>query len=704
MSLDELNEKQKEAVMTTEGYVRVIAGAGSGKTKALTNRYVYLVDELGISPDNIACITFTNKAANEMKYRIRGMIGDLDVGYISTIHGLCVKILRESIHCVNYPRTFMIMDEDDQDSVLKKVYKDIGVLPKQFSLRQAKDMICNRKCGEYEDGYIDICSLTDGSANYMYQDARDLESKIYYGYIAEQRKNFALDFDDLILFTLHILLNNAQILRRWQEQFIYIMVDEFQDVSFLQYKLITMLADYNKNLFVVGDPDQTIYSWRGANVELILDFDKDFKAKTIVMDDNYRSTDNVLAVSNSLIQKNVQRVKKDLFAKRGSGDKVQYHHCKTQEEEGNWVADKIKDLHEKGMKYANIAILYRAHYVSRSIEEALMNAKVPYVLYSGTAFYARKEIKDILSYMRLVAIEDDLSFMRIINEPKRGIGQKRLDRLVEYQNEHGGTLYQALKECLQDEAFKKTGAKEFVEVIDSLKGRWETMPVLDITDEILQKTGYEKALQDAGEDERLDNIAELCNSIQLFDANDDGLGMAEYLQDVSLFTNTDKTSKENGVKLMTIHTAKGLEFPCVFVVGMNEGVFPGSKIHSLEEMEEERRIAYVAFTRAEDLLFITDSEGYTYNGGFRYPSRFIFNIDENVLNYRDELDDDLIQMTEEYISRQEGQGEEHRIGDRVFHKAFGFGDIIDVDRAKGMYLIQFDEIATPRKIRADALE
>ena len=433
--IDELNEQQKEAVTTTEGYVRIIAGAGTGKTKALTYRYAYLVDELGISTSNILCVTFTNKAAREMSKRIRQMIGDSDTGYICTFHGFCVKLLREDIHAINYPQNFVVMDSEDTEDILKTVYENANIQSRTYTFDMARDHISAMKNEMQHIAYLEDISNDRLLADY--EKASDIPEKVFLGYLYEQKKVYGLDYDDLITIALHILRTDAEKCRKWQERMMYVMVDEFQDVSGNQYALAEILSGYHRNLFIVGDPDQTIYTWRGARIEYILEFDKNHEnTQTIFLDTNYRSTPDILAVSNSLIEKNRNRLPHRLVAVKSPEARPLYVHSRTTGDEAQWVTNEIKRLVEAGTKYSDIAVLYRSHFVSRSIEEAFIKTKIPYILYSGTEFYKRKEIKDVLAYLRMVAYADDLSFRRVINEPKRNFGKKRMSMLKSYCETH----------------------------------------------------------------------------------------------------------------------------------------------------------------------------------------------------------------------------------------------------------------------------
>ena len=701
--IDELNEQQREAVTTTEGYVRIIAGAGTGKTKALTYRYAYLVDELGISTSNILCVTFTNKAAREMSKRIRQMIGDSDTGYICTFHGFCVKLLREDIHAINYPQNFVVMDSEDTEDILKTVYENAHIQSRTYTFDMARDHISAMKNEMQHIAYL--ADISNDRLLADYENASDIPEKVFLGYLYEQKKVYGLDYDDLITIALHILRTDAEKCRKWQERMMYVMVDEFQDVSGNQYALAEILSGYHRNLFIVGDPDQTIYTWRGARIEYILNFDAEHEdTKTVFLDVNYRSIPEILAVSNSLIEKNKKRLPHRLEAYKKSGRRPQYIHSKTTGDEARWMTAEIQKLISTGNSYSDIAVIYRSHFVSRSIEEAFIKSKIPYTLYSGVEFYKRKEIKDVLAYLRMIVYSDDLSFRRVINEPKRNFGKKRMALLKAYADSHRCSLYNALLDLLEEKSVKTTGATVFVDIIEGFKKTYKEKKLTDLVTEILEQTGYEVMLRQSGEQERLDNLAELKQSIDEFEkTSGEENTLEEYLQSIELYTNSDKEQDKETVKMMTIHTAKGLEFPYVFVCGVNEGIFPSKHVDTEDMLEEERRMAYVACTRAERGLYISDAEGLNYDDSFRYPSRFIFNIDLDSIDYVNELPQRLVDDTKSYIAANEARiyppDTELKPGDRVRHKVFGEGVITDIRGDIGCYVIKFDKVATERNLK-----
>lgn len=704
--LQGLNAAQYEAVTTTEGMVRVIAGAGSGKTRALSRRFAYLVNEIGILPGNILCVTFTNKSANEMRQRIHLLTGDNDTGYINTFHGFCVSVLQEDSYAVQYPKSFLVLDHADIDAMLKIIYEECGLTLRNMTFSKARDMIEIRKLKKDPLYYLDLIRMSLEELQEKYKTAVETQDIIFYGYLYQQKKCFGLDYDDLILFTLYIFEQNEEIREKWQKRLEYIMIDEFQDIDKLQYRLMEVLCGYHKNLFIVGDPDQTIYTWRGADVKFLLDFDKHFPGvKTIMMMENYRSTPEILSVANSLIAKNQNRMQKDLLPTLSGGKPVLCHHGKTAEEEAIWMAKKIEELHQDGVPYREITILYRAHYLTRTVEEVFLKEKIPYTIYSGIQFFGRMEIKDALSYLRMLAYKDDLSFARIANVPKRNLGERRMAFLREYAEQNQCSLYDALRKNLEHEMMKGTKAASFVSLIENLASNAAERPVSEVLSEILDMSGYEKMLRTEGSQERLDNLAELKQSIYEYETTcGEEATLEHYLTHVALFTNSDLESGKDQVRMMTVHSAKGLEFPYVFLCGMNEGIFPSRKTNTKQAMEEERRLAFVAVTRAEKGLFLTEAEGRNFDGSMRYPSRFLLDIDEKYLTHTEPLAKDryaearcYIAGKERYLEEQE-KGASFISGDWIQHPIFGKGSILEVDTERGAYLIRFDEMETFRSI------
>ncbi len=698
--LKTLNPQQLEAATTTEGYIRVIAGAGSGKTKTLTARYMYLVDQLGISTANILCVTFTNKAAAEMKKRIRHQLPDQDLGRITTFHGFCVGLLKEDCHVIQYPTTFIVLDEEDKEAMLKTVFEDIGITNRDLTIKEAVDHIGWRKGGR---GYVKTLIGDPEKLLHLAESASTLKDKIMYRYFYEQRKCYGLDFDDLVYFALYVLEQDKAAREKWQGRMEYIMVDEFQDIDKDQYALADILSGYHQNLFVVGDPDQTIYTWRGADVKFILEFDSRHSGvQTIYLNTNYRSVPQILAASNALIDKNRERLKKQLTAVRPDARKPLYFHAKTNQLEADWMTANMRALQEGGMSYSQMSVLYRAHYVSRAVEESLIRNKIPYILYSGVEFYKRKEIKDVLCYLRMLYSGDDVSFLRTVNEPRRGVGRTRIAALKLYAQNHGCSLYEALLANLETDLFRRCKAKEYVRLIEKYKAIYDDMDLTDILAGMLSESGYETMLRTSGEEERLDNLAELKQAIYEFERKaGEEVTLGNYLDHAALFTNMDQTEKTQAVKLMTIHSAKGLEFPVVFLCGMSEGIFPGKRANTRERLEEERRLCYVAFTRAKDRLFLSDAAGTNYDGSFRYPSRFLFNAEKENVEYAVPLDPELEERALEQIRKTEdvevpSQKSTELVGKRVLHPVFGEGSVIGIPRGQEGVIVQFDTIVTPR--------
>ena len=752
MNLEDLNEEQRQAVTTTEGYVRVIAGAGSGKTRALTYRFAYLVNEIGILPSHILCVTFTNKAAAEMRKRIRELTGDNDTGYVSTFHGFCVSVLQEDSNAVSYPKSFLVLDNSDINAMLQIIYEERGLTLRQMTFSNARDMIEIRKLFKEPHYYEDLITMSLEQIHQKYLTATKPDDIIFYGYLYQQKKCFGLDYNDLLKFVLYIFQTNDAIRQKWQERLEYIMIDEFQDIDMIQYEVMKALCPYHNNLFVVGDPDQTIYTWRGADIRYLLEFDKKFPGvRTIMMNRNYRSTKPILDVANSLISKNKGRIKKDLVTGGESlplaptadafsatpspkGDTPlksplpSYYHAASAEDEAAYITKKIRELTENTVvepvettaefnnmvstssttqkfSLSDIAILYRAHYISRPIEEVFQREKIPYSLNSGLPFFDRAEIKDALSYLRMIAYKDDLSFLRTVNQPKRNVGERRINALKEYVEENGGSLYDALKILVAEPLFANTTAQKYIDLIESFSVTYHGRQMSEVFSHLMNESGYELALRTEGSQERLDNLAELKQSIYEYETScGEECTLENYLAHAALYTNADIATTKNAIRLMTVHTAKGLEFPVVFIAGLNENTFPSKKTDTLEAMEEERRLAFVAVTRAQKLLYLTEAEGFSQVSGSRYPSRFIFDIDRELLNYEVELPQQLIAKTKLYVQESQTKLQKKSElaglakGDTVEHGILGRGIVLEIDETAGTYTVQFEKTATPRKM------
>lgn len=702
-SLAGLNEGQLQAVQATEGYIRVVAGAGTGKTRTLTRRYGYLVEAGGVSPGHILAVTFTNKAANEMKQRVRSMVGDGDTGYICTFHALGLMILKEDLHTLGWPQNFLVLDEEDKNSLLRTVFEDMGMTLKEMSLRKAADLTDDMK---WDLAYVPLLTgESDEPLLELIDREQNRRKQMFYRYLYEQRKIYALDFEDLVDMAVSLLRQNKEVREKWARRFEYVMVDEFQDIDGKQYELCDMLASCHKNLFVVGDPDQTIYTWRGADVHYILDFPNKYPdAQTIVLTENYRSTSEILAAANALIEKNQQRVERRLHAVNGPGPVPPYYHAKDVGTEAKFIVGRLKELKEAGNDWRDMAILYRAHYVSRSLEDALLHAKIPYAVYGGMEFYGRKEIKDAICYLRMLAVGDDLAFARVVNEPRRGVGKKRMAFLRAYAQQKGCTLYGALLDNLDAPLIASSDAASFVSLLRAYES-YDGMKMSELLSHLLTESGYMKMLKTLGDGDRLDNIAELLQSLEEYEASaGEQTTLSDFLAEVALFTDRDREDRKDSVKLMTVHNAKGLEFPHVIVASLNEGIFPSRKTDTAERMEEERRLCYVAATRAEKTLTLTEAAGVSHEGTARYPSRFLFEMGKEHLNYLVELDPGWVREAQSYI-----RGTQKRMaipkdplspGTRVEHALFGKGTILEVQKDQQCLSIRFDS-GRERTIRFD---
>ena len=599
-----------------------------------------------------------------------------------------------------------MLDNSDIDIMLQTIYEERGLSLRDKTFSDARDMIEMLKLCERRNYYVDMISMSLEDLWKKYDEAEAVKDIIFYGYLYQEKKCFGLDYNDLLVFTVHIFKSNEEVRLKWQKRLEYIMIDEFQDIDQPQYELMEILCAYHGNLFIVGDPDQTIYSWRGANGRYLIDFDRAFpEQKTIMMMKNYRSTPEIIAAANSLIETNKSRIKKDLIPTLPAGKRVVCHRAPGQEDEAKWIAAMIRDLEKEGTPLRDITVLYRAHYVTRQVEEVLLKEKIPYTIYSGVQFFGRSEIKDALSYLRMIAYKDDLSFTRICNKPKRNLGKRRLAFLKEYAEQHGTSLYETLKMNLDEPLMKSTKASAFVSLIEAYAENSEGRQISDILSSILNDSGYEKMMRTEGSQERLDNLAELKQSIYDYEATcGEETDLGHYLSHVALFSNADAEAGGDKVKLMTVHAAKGLEFPHVILCGMSEGIFPSRKIRTRPAMEEERRLAFVAMTRAEKGLYLTMSDGRNLDGSPRYPSRFILDIDQDLIEYTSPLDEGLIRETREYIKMKDTFLEDEREkkafepGQRVRHSIFGEGTVTDIDTKKGAHIVLFDDMDTTRAI------
>ena len=688
----ELNEKQQQAVEATEGRVRVVAGAGSGKTRVIAHRYAFLVNEVGISPGNILCLTFTNKAAQEMKRRISGMVDRGSVNdFICTIHSFCAKFLRREIYRIGYPKNFTIIDEEDAKQLAKQAMIEFDIDRRKITAERFLKSVAALK-GYEPTQYIQKHLLPNSSSF-----APDATVR----YLRLQLKHFALDYDDLLYFTLYILNHFPEARKYWTEKLNYLMVDEVQDCTGDDWKLLHALTQHHGNLFIVGDPDQAIYEWRGANPKIFVDF----KAKTdIILARNYRSTPDILEVANRIIENNKNRVPKDLYTIKLNERQPVHLHSKSEKEEADFIASRIEEGIKSGMTPNQFAVLYRSSFLSRQIEQALLKHKLPYTVWGGVRFFERKEIKDVLSYLRLVASEDDdLSFRRIINLPARKFGDSSMKTLTLIAEEEQIPLMTALRRHIAEKPFNKPSLIAFINLIDGARERIPLMRVSDLADWVMKESGLGDHYRNDEEEERLENIAELINSMKEFEAGriDEGdADLISYLQEVALYTNVDRTLDSEKVRLMTIHQAKGLEFPEVFVIGLTEGVFPNHR--SIRERredgeEEERRLMYVAVTRAEKMLWLCESEGYMNDtGALKYPSRFISEVPDWMLKREGVMDPALLEGTRQMVAmlREELGGNAEKPlpnGTRVSHKIFGEGVIEAYDASSKSYKVRFGD-------------
>ena len=631
-----LNDKQYEAVVTTEGPCLVIAGAGSGKTKVLTHKIAYLIGEKQVKPWNILAITFTNKAANEMKERIENLVGDVAADiWMGTFHSICVRILRRFIDRIGFDSSFIIFDTSDQRTLVKTCIKAIGLDDKMFTDRSVLSEISNAKNEMLEPEQYTVRANGDFR--------KEKIALVYEMYQKRLKENNAIDFDDIINYTIKILMENPDILEYYSDKFKYVLVDEYQDTNKAQFTLVTLLASKNGNITVVGDNDQGIYSFRGADISNILNFERDFPGtKIIKLEQNYRCTGNILKAANAVIKNNEVTYKKELWTENEVGKLPTVYSASNEYDEGTYIAQQIEHLRrEEYYKYSDFAILYRINTQSRAIEEILRRESIPYKIIGGLKFYERKEIKDIISYLRLIQNpSDNLSLKRIINEPKRGIGKTSLDKIEELSNNTGVPMYEIIKNAEQyglNRVF--LNSREFVNAIEELRTKKDDIKISDLIKETLKKSGYTQALENENTIEaenRIENLDEfLTVAIEFEDESADNK-LSDFLEGITLSSDIDNMEEtEETVTLMTLHSAKGLEFPVVFLVGMEEGIFPGYKsIGEPKELEEERRLCYVGITRAKEYLFLTCSKQRTIFGSTscNQVSRFLKEIPSDLLD------------------------------------------------------------------------
>ena len=717
MSLDRLNDKQREAAMCLEGPLLILAGAGSGKTSTMTERIAYMIEQ-GVAPWNILAVTFTNKAAGEMRTRVEALVGNCSDMWIMTFHSMCLRILRYHYDRIGYDSNFVIYDGTDQKTLVKNILKELNINDREFSPQYLLSIISSSK----ERGL-------DAEGFRRVEDDNFKNKTIYNvfrAYETQLKNNNAMDFDDLLLNTLKLFRADEEILLKYQNRFRYIMVDEYQDTNHIQYKIIKMLADSHHNLCVVGDDDQCIYQWRGADIRNILDFEKDFpEAKVIKLEQNYRSTGNILAAAHSVISNNRGRKAKKLWTEQEDGEKIKYFRAETEKDEAYQVAWQIDLMKNSELKYSDFAILYRTNAQSRHFEAALTQRDIPYRVLSGLRYYDRKEIKDVMAYMRLVVNpRDDLSLKRVINEPKRGMGPKSVEKIEAFARLQGKSIFQGLCDemilsSLPNKAY--SGVKAMVDCIVKCQNERENLMVSDIYDMLLVETGYMKALEDENTVEaegRIENLMEFKSVIYDYERECEIQGtlpsIDEFMEKLTLMAEVDNHDEtQDAVVLMTMHSAKGLEFPVVFMPGLEDGLFPGSRSFDSESgMEEERRLCYVGMTRAKEKLILSSAAMRTLYGRTDYTreSQFLRELDkklvegDSIYERRSSRDTDLGVFTGSFdgyamaespkpydalkyarsatkAKAADGAIVDYTPGDRVKHVKFGEGTVIDQDKS-----------------------
>ncbi|PUU88042.1 MULTISPECIES: DNA helicase PcrA [Halanaerobium] len=679
--LKNLNQAQKKAVEHHKGPELVLAGAGSGKTRVLTRRIGYLINHYGVSSYNILAVTFTNKAANEMKERVKDMVGGVNSSlWVSTFHSFCVRILRREAEKLGYNKNFVIFDSLDQRKLVKEVLKSKNLDPKKTKPRSVLNKISNAK-----NELKTPSEMNALSGSFFDQTAAD----IYEEYQKRLKENNAMDFDDLIQQTVRLFEEFPLVLEHYQERFKYILVDEYQDVNHAQYQLVNLLAKRYRNICVVGDPDQGIYGFRGADIRNILNFEDDYPdVKTIRLEQNYRSKGNILKAAQSVIKNNSSRKEKELWTDQGEGPKLELYEAKDEKEEADFVCRTAKELIKKEeLTFDDLAVLYRTNSQSRAFEDMLMKYGIPYQIVGGVRFYERMEIKDIMAYLRLIYNPaDDISFLRIINRPKRGIGAGTLGKVQDYAEAEGLNLYDAALKSKENPALSGTYAKRvlhFTEIIEELRSERDQIALARLTEKLLDKSGYRHNLEEektAEAENRLENIEELFSVINEYMKNSDNNTLAGFLEEVTLMSDIDSMDeKQSSLTLMTIHSAKGLEFPVVFLVGMEEGIFPHSNsMFEQKGMEEERRLCYVGMTRAEERLYLSRALVRLRFGERKVnpPSQFIEEIPEELLAGAADTRSEMAK--EEELIHSDNSGTDYAIGQKIVHPRWGIGTILSI--------------------------
>jgi len=713
--LEGLNDRQKEAVLHTGGPLLIMAGAGSGKTRVVTHKIAYLIEELGVFPGNILAITFTNKAANEMKERVSKLLNtDVESMWIGTFHSICVRILRRDIDKIGYDRSFSIYDRDDQITLIRECIKEVDVDKSMF-----KESSVLARISSLKDQQVD----PEAYIIENYGDYRERKiGELYQLYQKKLKQYNALDFDDLLIKAVELLRENKAILSYYQEKFKYVFVDEYQDTNRIQYQLVKLLSARHRNICVVGDSDQSIYSWRGADITNILDFEKDYKgARVIYLEQNYRSTKNILRVANEVIKYNENKYPKNLWTDKEEGERVLYERLADSDEEANFVAGRINQLLAEGYKLSDIAILYRTNAQSRTFEEAFLREGLPYKIVGGLKFYDRKEVKDIIAYLKVLENpNDNISLKRIINTPKRGIGNATIEKIEQYSAERDQSIYASILRVEDIGGLStriKNSIRSFVDMMNTLLAKKEIMGLKDFIEEVISSSGYIQDLEKENTVEaktRIENIMEFISVALKFEEQNEAADLEEFLASIALLSDLDKTEDDtNLITMMTVHSAKGLEFPVVFLVGMEDGLFPIARaLESEEELEEERRLCYVAVTRAEEVLYITNAARRTIYGNTQYtlPSRFIDEMGDTIerndlkkakLEPKEELVrvwDYTVTPTRVVMAKNNTATKDVNVGDKVKHKKWGFGTVVQVkdqDDDKELVIV-FDNIGLKR--------
>lgn len=668
--IEGLNDRQKEAVLYNDGPLLIIAGAGAGKTKTLTTKIAYLIEEGFAKPYNVLAITFTNKAAKEMKDRLYGLIGDLAKKVqVSTFHSFGLKLLRENYQKLGYEANFVIMDSDDSLTVVKKIVKDLGYDPKIYNPRAIRNKISSCK---------NEMMTPEMYERYAVSDYEKVMHQVYEKYEDKLKKNNSVDFDDLLLLPIKLFKENPSVLQDYQELYKYILIDEYQDTNEAQYILSKLISAKNRKITCVGDDSQSIYSFRGANYKNILNFEKDYKdAKTILLEENYRSTSTILDAANQVIKNNKQRKDKNLWTSRGKGEKIKYYRAYNEKDEAQYIIRKVKELRNKDVLYKDIAVLYRTNAQSRVLEEEMLKENMPYRVIGSFYFYSRKEIKDLIAYLRLIHnSKDNVSLLRVINTPKRGIGLKTIENLTAKADSENTSIYEAISSGKELD-FKKT--------IEQLKSLAEELTLTELIDKVLDASGMRQDLESEKTLEsevRLENLEEFKSITKSFEEREGLISLEDFLLEISLISDVEEYKDDpNRISLMTVHSVKGLEFDHVFVVGMEEGIFPHmNSLMETSELEEERRLCYVAITRAKDDLHLINARRRTLFGKEQINpvSRFISEISPDLIetNVKEEQSPKEEKIEVEEMFRQEEV--DYQVGDYVYHETFGTGRVVEV--------------------------